>query len=67
MWLTRKRKTEARRLLAELLDRMKLRIDQSEESCYAGLSPAEISMDSGWTNEYLELSKEFDGLIEAVK
>ena len=45
MWLTRKRKREHRDELIRLLERTKEHIDRSEESIWAGLSPAEIGMD----------------------
>ncbi len=45
MWLTRKRKCEHRDELVALLERAKGHIDSSEESIWAGLSPAESGMD----------------------
>ncbi len=45
MWPFANRKSEARSALVDLLERTKTLIDGSEESCWAGLSPAEIGMD----------------------
>ena len=102
MWPNRKLKIQARRTLVTLLDRTKALTDNSEESCYAGLSPAEIGMDlsialdalakegkidrdqlrmlfaptgplqetammSGWTDEYMKISEQFDKAIEGLK
>ncbi len=101
MWQTRKRIREHREELAVLLEMTKRKIDQSEESFWSGLSPADISMDmaiaieslrdskqvdrdqlkmhfaptgplqetamaSDWTNEYVEISTRFDGLIDRI-
>ncbi|MEP3213304.1 MAG: hypothetical protein ABJQ29_08925 [Luteolibacter sp.] len=102
MWLTRKRRKEARQTLVGLLERTRILIDSSEESCYAGLTPAEISaelttaidalnngekidrdhlrmhfaptgtlqetaMMSGWTDEYMTIAEQFDGIIASIK
>ena len=45
MWFTRKRKVEARDKLVRLLELTKTLVDRSEESCFDGMGPAEISMD----------------------
>jgi hypothetical protein len=58
--LTRKRKAEARRTLVDLLERTKVLIDGSEESCYAGLSPTEIGMDLSIAIDALNKGDEID-------
>ena len=84
--------------LIELLEQTQILVDKSEGYVYAGLSPAEISLDlvtaidslkndklidrdhlrmhfaptgslqetammSGWTDEYMRISKQFDDVI----
>ena len=45
MWPFGSRNPEVRSALIDVLERTKSHIDTSEESCWAGLSPAEIGMD----------------------
>ena len=60
MWLTRKRKAEARDELIKILDLTKTLVDRSEESCFDGMSPAEISMDLSIAIDALRAGDSFD-------
>jgi hypothetical protein len=64
MWQTRKRKSEVRRDLIEVLERTKTLIDDSDESCWAGRSPAEIAMDLSISIEKLTNGDSVDDSVK---
>ena len=60
MWKTRKLKRELREELVALLEKTKEHINSSEESIWAGLSPAEIGMDLTIAIETLRSTEPID-------